>query len=687
MGHDDAFGGFAHRVPRVLLTVDQVEQAVARYRDVPNFVFDVETVGGGAHRNELRWIGIGAHGMVDLIPTQHPKGIMLAPEHKEKMAANLFYPADDPRRLTKLGKLSWRQVEYKVAATYADPPAQLYPHEALELLRPLMFSDKGKVGHNVKYDLETIAKYYGEIPPGPYHDTILLTHALDENLTAYDLKTLTGDWFGIPTARRRMWYPNLGKLGTDNFALDTVARYLAKDVRYCWLRFEHLYERLERKGVKQVYDFEMEVYPAIMGMERAGFPVDPSRLEAVRADLEGRIAEVEDKVHRIAGDQFPLSNTAVKRWVMFGEGIPKYGKHKRRLKSQRLRVRTRTPVEKVPQVTAAVLEYYANRGNKMADLLNQWAELEKLRGTFIEGLSGWLYFGPDGVPRVHTGFKQHGTVTGRLSAAEPNLQQLPKGDVIRSLFVAGPGRRLIVADYDQIELRCAGFLCRDPNMIQVFKEGRDIHAEAAAAMYRIPLQQVTSKLRDVGKTQNFAVLYGAGEGKIALVAGCSVSRASELIRGYFQTFPMIEQWKKQELQAARKRGERDNPLVNPPRVVIPPYGRLRRIPDLFELELEWVRAHAERQAINAICQGFAAYITKLAMIELHRSLPEQAMMLAQVHDEIVVSVPEDRVVEVQDYVTQVMENIRDPWNGHPILEEIPLVASVAAGESWADAKS
>ena len=252
--------------------------------------------------------------------------------------------------------------------------------------------------------------------------------------------------------------------------------------------------------------------------------------------------------------------------------------------------------------------------------------------------------------------------------------------------MAGPGRRLIVADYDQIELRCAGYLSNDPEMIQVFVDGRDIHREAAVAMFQMAAADVTGELRQVGKTQNFAVLYGAGEQKIALVAGCSLNRAQELIRSYFQRFGQLEKWKYRELQLARKRGDRANPWLDPPRVVIPPFGRLRRLPMLFELDREYVRFHAERQAINALCQGFAAYVTKLAMVELHNTLPEGATMIAQVHDEIIVIADDDVADEAERITKQAMEGVLDPTSGEPILGTVPLVVSAATGDSWAEAK-
>jgi DNA polymerase-1 len=346
----------------------------------------------------------------------------------------------------------------------------------------------------------------------------------------------------------------------------------------------------------------------------------------------------------------------------------------------------------VPQVTQAVLESYADRGNRMAELFLEWSLMEKLRGTFVEGLSALLtYHDGDDLPRIHTGFKQHGTVTGRLSSARPNLQQLPRGSTIRDLFVAGPGRVLIVADYDQVELRCTAQQSGDRVMTQVFKEGRDIHAQAAAGALRIPADKVTSDQRQVGKTLNFATLYGAAESKIASVAGGSKQRGREFLDRYYAQFAGLKPWKSRVLREARERGDRGNLMSNPPAVVIPPIGRLRRLPDLFinpnDRDEGWRCWRAERQAINAVIQGYASYITKMAMLELAPILREYpARMTCQVHDEIVVSVDERWVHEVEPLVVATMGGIRGT-DGQPILGDIPLIASAGVGYSWAKAKA
>ena len=688
-----ALGGSDHplrRSPHVLLTAAEVETAVADLVNEPNIVIDVETTRAKPRLNELRWVGLGASGRSFLIPARHPKGVLLKPERRERTAACVLYPNDD-RGLTKLGKPSMRMIEHTVAAEYASPPQQLFAHEVCEIIRPLLWSDTGKIGHNLKFDLMSLAKYYDhEIPPGPYHDTIVLRHVLIEDLESYKLKDLVCEWFKIHWKKRQAFYPNLGEKGTDNFGLDEVARYLAKDVRYCWMMFQAFHPMLERKGVQAVYDFEMLLYPVVMDMEYAGMPVDLTQMDAVRVELTKRLGEVEQQVWKMAGDQFSLSHTESKRWVMFGEGKRAFGESKRPLKTQNLKVRDRTPETRQPAVTASVLEYYSDRGNEMAELFMEWSALEKLRGTFIEGLSGHLLHNGDELPTVHTSFKQHGTVTGRFSAGEPNIHQLPREvpgrHSIRALFVAGQGYYLIVADYDQIELRCAGFLSRDPAMLRIFLSGEDIHRRAASAMYQIASEDITSFQRSVGKTQNFAVLYGAGEDKIARVAGSNKRYAARLIANYYDEFAYLEPWKDAELRAARDRGDRSDPLFKPPYVEILPNGRRRRLPDLYN-PMTGPRQRAERQAINALVQGFASNITKLAMLDLYEQLqPYPAQMLAQVHDEIVVRVEKDALPEVQGLVERVMTGVLGPAGG-PILGEIPLVASAAFGASWAEAKA
>ena len=246
----------------------------------------------------------------------------------------------------------------------------------------------------------------------------------------------------------------------------------------------------------------------------------------------------------------------------------------------------------------------------------------------------------------------------------------------------------MVADYDQMELRVAGYLSGDPNMLQVFLRGDDIHAQAGALMYNVPLEDVTKPQRSVGKTQNFAVLYGASEDKIAQVAGTSIKKAMLLIDGYYAGFPMLQPWKTKVIREAIKLADPANPTIRPPVVLIPPYGRKRRLPGLLahpDIQ-RGMYNRAVRQAINSLVQGMASSITKMAMVNLASVLPDDTRMLAQVHDEILVECPVERRDEILQLVRVVMANIEDPRSGEPILGEIPLTVSANSGFSWAEAK-
>jgi DNA polymerase-1 len=652
------------------------------------FVIDLETNGLDTQTNEMLWCGLGCTAHTFLIPCGHPKGHRLTVQKKEKTPASLLW--SDERGLTPTGKPSMRMVEHLVPATYAPPPRQLYPYQVAELIEPLLFSDRAKLNHHLKFDLQTIAKYFGgRIPPGPYHDTLVLQHVIDESLPMYGLKELSIDWFR--PADRKKWYPSLGTKGVENFGLDEIASYLNKDLVYTRYLYKRLWPKLIKRGLKAVYDFEMSMYPVLMDMESAGFPIDLSAMEKVGEELTTSIAQIEKDVGQLVGDEIPMSNLSVKRYVLFGEvekgkEIP-VGTSGHPLKPQGLTPLNRTAKTDAAQLNKALLERYAS-SNEVARLFLEWSAYEKLRGTFVVGFDKYLSKRDSGLPRLHTSFKQHGTVTGRFSAEKPNLHQIPKSSVIRELFIAGPGHVLIVADYDQVELRCAGYESGDPNMLTVFKRGDDVHRQAAAAMWNIPLDKVTEEQRAVGKTQNFAIIYGAGVNKIAYVAKCSKRRAQKLIDGYYEMFGGLEPWKKRVLAEARDRCDPASPSTDPPTIIIPPIGRLRRLPDLmkYHKEEEWMRWRAERQAINALVQGFASYITKIAMLNLYQRISAYpAQMVLQVHDEIIVRCEEAYAEEVLALVSDTMTGVTD-LSGSPILGEIPLIVSSKIGYSWAAAK-
>lgn len=430
-------GGTAavRRSPHLLLSEGEVRAAVEECLRHEWFVVDIESkesaqaVAAGSPNpltNRVIWVGLGIPGRVFLIPCGHPQGRTLSERHKIKVPAFTLYGPDDPRSYTKTGKISMRGVDQWVDATFAPKPKQLRDYELMLLLQPLLFSDRAKIGHNLKFDLKSLGKYYGRTIPGPYHDTILLRHVLDENLAesrsrGYGLKELTEAWLGYNP------WPNssIGK-NPSAHGLDDVARYLARDIRFCQMMFQLHEPKLDRFQVRDAYEFEMELYPIIMEMEFDGISVDTSKRGEVSQYLNTEIARVEEAAYQLAGDRFVLSNTHTKRWVMFGEGDACWGEHRKKLRTEGLAPLSRTEKTDTAQINQAALEHYAEKGNEMAALLLEWSSFDKLRGTFVDGMDRFLVDRGDMPPTLHTGYKQHGTVTGRLSSEKPNLQQLPR---------------------------------------------------------------------------------------------------------------------------------------------------------------------------------------------------------------------------------------------------------------------
>jgi DNA polymerase-1 len=667
MYEQEMTGGGPRLSPMVIRTQEQLAEAVAYVSLYDEFVVDVETNFAHPKINEISWVGLAVPDRVVLIPMGHPKGVLCTPSYTEKRI-----PPEEERKVLKSGKLSGLKKKYTVPATFAEPGTQLRQDIVFEALSPLFFSDRTKIGHNLKFDLESIAKYYGgKIAPGPYVDTILLTHVLDENLDRYGLKELVMDWLRVPPnpESRKSFYPNLGKIGVHEQPIDEVAQYLAKDVWFTYLYYKEHIKLLRRTpDLEETFRVEMGLYPVLMDMELTGIKIDVELLRKRGEELEHERAATAGRIWSICGEQFPISNPTMKRKYLFG---PKKDG------GQGLKPLTFTAKTNTPQLNQATLEHYAQE-NELAAMMLEWSEKDKIIGTFIEGLTEKLVNS-----RLHTSFNQHRTVTGRLSSMNPNLQQIPRGDMIRDAFTADEGCLLTVADYDQVELRCAAFLSDDKEMVRVFREGLDIHAQAASAMLGVPLEEVTKDQRQVGKTQNFGTLYGAGPQKIAQVADCSMEQAEEFIDRYFQQFAGLSAWKDSMIKKARNNGRRNDPR-RIPYAEIPPFGRYRRLPDLYADEIR-DRARAERQVINSIVQGFAANVMKLAMIDLHeKTKGTPIQIILNVHDELVVQAPEDMIEDVRDLVVSTMEGVT--YNGSPVLGEVPLTAEAGIAKRWSEAK-
>ena len=654
--------------PRLVRNRHDLKQAVAEVSRYDAYVIDVETTSLDPNTNEVTWVGLASYGQCHMIPLAHSKGRLVHAAYSE-----MVLPPEEERETLKSGKLSTRRRKVEHPAVFGDPGEQLDPAVVFHELEPLLFSTRTIIGHNVKFDIMTIAKYYGGvIPSGPFEDTQVLTHLLDENRRSYELKEILPDFYGIRNPElRKQFFPKLGATLSQQ-PIDVAAGYLAKDVYDCWLLWKTFRRLLEAEGLLSVLRLDMDLYPAIIRMEMNGAAIDLDRMHEIGQRLYDEIEWIQEQCWTIVGDWFDLTNVNKKRDLLFQpKELVKGG--------QGLEPLSVTKKTQTPQLTQGVLEHYAPT-NDLAALMLRWSEVFKVHSTYIVGFEERMRQVTGGHV-VHTSFTQHGTRTGRLSSRDPNIQNIPRESEIRGLFIALPGYVLVRADYDQIELRVLAHFCRDPVMLGIFQRGEDIHAGTAAALLGKPLADVTPDERQIGKGCNFAVGYGAGAARVSAQAGIPLKVAERFLNQFYDIFSGIKPWKRRMVVAAYNRGD-------PADSRKPPYvktmlGRKRRLPDLYSDDRE-LRSKAERQAINTIVQGTAAEIMKIAMIKVDRVFAGTPFrMLFTVHDELVCSAPEALGEQAKGVMVSTMSGIT--LSGQPIID-VPLEVSCGIATRWSEAK-
>lgn len=599
-------------------------------------------------RNSVFWIGIATAGKSWAIPMGHPNGEIIEPAERGDGST---VPPPGYRAILKNGKESKAKAKYYKPAVYSAPPTQLSASEVFDALRPIFFSDYVKIGHNVKFDARSIRKYFGgELPPGPFIDTMLLQHILNENLTEYSLDHLISHNFEGFSA-----YHRDGKLGAIimETAFSQAVRYVHLDVRWTWLLFKRLYPKILAapellKSLRQ----DMDVIRVLMEMEDTGIPVNQRSMQSLGKQLEVRLNELLVGMMDYAPPGFNPDSAKHKQQLLF---------NKKREGGLGLKSVKDTPGGN-PSVDEESLRKLESR-HPVVPMLIEWAETKKLVSTYVDGLLPKLNQG-----RLHPSFHLHRTATGRLSSSNPNLQNIPRESNVRGLFVAPDGYELLVADYDQIELRVMCMFSHDEKMSEFFLTGEDIHSGAAALCLNKPVSEVTPEERQLGKGVNFLTAYGGGSQKLARTTGIDEAHAKFVIDQYYKQFSGITKWKQQVLVDGRKKG-----------YVSTISGRRRHLPDLVSTQQD-LRARAERQAVNAVVQGSAADICKKAMIDVYDTLsPLGAKLLVQVHDELVVMVKEEDV-------DSLLPKLVNAMGDGVVYDGIPLKVSCHSAISWAEAK-
>jgi DNA polymerase-1 len=599
-------------------------------------------------RNSVFWLGIATKGRSWAIPMGHPNGEVIVPEERGDGTTT---PPPGFRKFTASGKESMAKARYFKPAVFSSAPKQLSCSEVFEALRPIFFSDIVKVGHNVKFDARSIRKYYGgELPPGPYLDTMIMQHVVNENLSEYSLDHLIAHNFEGHSA-----YAKDGKLGKiiTEVPFTKATRYVHLDVRWTWLLYTRLYPRISSAPeLLSCLRQDMGVLHVLMEMEDEGIPVDHRAMTKLGKNLEKRLQELLLDMTQYAPPGFNPDSTKHKQELLFNK------KHDGGLALK--------PSKLTPSGAASVDEETLHKletKHPIVPMLIEWSETKKLVSTYVDGLLPKLVHN-----RLHPSFHLHRTATGRLSSSNPNLQNIPRDSSVRSLFVAPAGYELLVADYDQIELRVMCMFSHDPKMSEFFLTGEDIHAGAAALVLNKPVAEVTPEERQLGKGVNFLTAYGGGAQKLARTTGIDEDHAKFVIDRYYKQFAGITKWKQDVIAFGKAKG-----------YVSTMSGRRRHLVDLMSPDSQ-LRSRAERQAVNAVVQGSAADICKKAMIDVYKALqPHEAQMLVQVHDELVVLVKEE---EAEALLPVLVSAMGDGVS----YEGIPLKVSCHSARSWAEAK-
>ncbi len=541
------------------------------------------------------------------------------------------------------------------AAASGKAPKQIALKKAIALLKPMLEAGGVlKIGHNMKYDSEVLARHGVHV--APFDDTMLLSYVLDSGLHGHGLDELTLLHLG----RTNIKYSEVtgtGKkrIGFAEVALDTALDYAAEDADVTLALHGVFKPRLVQEHMTAVYEtIERPLVAVLEQMEQAGIGVDAAELRRLSNDFDRRIGELGEEIHKLAGHDFNIGSPKQLGEVLFDEMSLAGGK------------KGKTGAY---GTGADVLEGLAQQGHDLPARVLDWRQLSKLKSTYTDALMAQI--NPD-TGRVHTSFAQAVASTGRLSSSDPNLQNIPirteEGRKIRRAFVADAGHTLLSADYSQIELRLLAHVADIAALKQAFRDGTDIHAMTASEVFGIPVEGMEPAVRNRAKAINFGIIYGISPVGLARQLGIPMGEAAAYIKDYFRHYPGIQDYMERTKEFARTHG-----------YVATLFGRKCHTPGIKDKNPAR-RNFAERAAINAPLQGAAADIIKRAMIRMPPALSAaklQARMLLQVHDELVFEVPDNELDKTAEVVRRVMEGAADL--------SVPLVCETGHGPNWAEA--
>lgn len=517
-----------------------------------------------------------------------------------------------------------------------------------EILGPVLNDDSiPKVAQNAKFDLVVLYRH-GIFVNGVTDDTMIASFLVDPS-SQHNLDYLAQKYLNHTTIPFSAVVPK--KKTFADVSLDKACDYAAEDAWVAFKLIESLKKDLDGAGLLKAYhDVEVPLVPVLTRMELNGVLIDKDHLGTLEEEFSRRIDLLREKIHRLAGEEFNIASPKQLGAILFNK--------------------LNLPVVKTTKTGFSTDVEVLEKLSKQHELPRQllaYRTLSKLLSTYVVQLKNLTH--PQS-GRVHTSFNQTIAATGRLSSTDPNLQNIPvrteEGRRIREAFVVPKGALLLSADYSQIELRLLAAFCKDPFLVSAYQNNLDVHAQTAALILGIDVEDVKEAQRTMGKTVNFSVLYGQSPYGLSQQLAVPQSEARHFIENFYKKFERVSKYKDEILLAARKNG-----------FVTTFLGRRRYLPDLRSKN-HLARQNAERAAFNTVFQGSAADLIKMAMIAIDRELASKkykTKMILQVHDELVFEVPKDEIDTVMPLVTHAMENAFEL--------DVPLKVSCRIGKNWA----
>ena len=483
------------------------------------------------------------------------------------------------------------------------------------------------------------------------YDTAIAAYLADSGSGSYDIGTVAERWVG-----RSLEATSGVASGQLNFVDDDAAqRDCALEAAVAFLARQPLEQHLASVHLEELYaQTELPLVRVLAKMEHVGIAVDAAHLTAIEADLQLRSTKLVSTLHRLAGKEFNVNSTKQLAVILYEERGVTGGK------------KTKT---KKMSTDAATLEKVRDEWPEFIDALLEYREVEKLRSTYAQGLLTTI--AADG--RIHASFNQTVARTGRLSSDQPNLHNIPvrneSGRVFREVFIASPGCEFLVADYNQIELRCIAHLAKDPGLLQAFNAGIDIHRATAAQVFGVELDQVTGEQRSKAKMVSYGLAYGMEAYGLSQRLAIDVGEAKTILDAYFTAFPRVKHYMDDAVATATRDG-----------YTTTLFGRRRNIEGIHSA-IRQVQAAATRMAMNAGIQGLAADIFKMALVAIDQQLEQRGLasrIVLQVHDEVIVEVPSHEREQVGELVLRAMHDAAQL--------DVPLIVNSAWGTTWAAAK-